>query len=159
MVVVRGVAAPRRPIVVGLDECRESDHVLAFAFEQAAERGVDLVAVRAWQPPPMPWHTDVRPLSSDIETLTAAQRQLAVDAVQPWQEKYTQVTATIRIMPSAPAHALITASYDAQLVVVGARGRGGFRGLLLGSVARQLIHHSSCPVAVVREESQPPFPP
>jgi nucleotide-binding universal stress UspA family protein len=151
VVVVRGVATPGRPVVVGVDQSAEADDVLALAFQEAADRGVDLVAVRAWQPPPVPWRTDARPLAYDVEELAAAERRLTEDAVQPWQDKYSQVTVTIRVVPSGPATALITSSYDAQLVVVGCRGRGGFRGLLLGSVARQLIHHSSCPVVVVRD--------
>jgi nucleotide-binding universal stress UspA family protein len=151
VVVVRGIAAPGHPVVVGVDESDDSDRVLSFAFEQAADRGVELIAVRAWQPPPAPWLTDAPPLSYDLEELAAVEHRLTVDAVQPWQDKYSQVTVTLRVLPSAPAAALVTASYDAQLVVVGCRGHGGFRGLLLGSVARHLIHHSSCPVAVVRD--------
>lgn len=84
-----------------------------------------------------------------------AQRWLANRALHPWQEKHPQVPVSVRLVPSTPAHALIAASAEARLVVVGSRGRGGFRGLLLGSVARQLIHHSHSPVAVVRDPAQP----
>jgi nucleotide-binding universal stress UspA family protein len=151
VVVVRGTAPPTHPVVVGVDSS-DSDEAIGFAFDQAAARGVELVVVRAWQPPPVPWRNDVRPLLYDVDELETAERQLASEALPAWQEKYSEVTVRIRLMPSTPAHALIAASADAQLVVVGSRGRGGFRGLLLGSVARQVIHHAHCPVAVVRDQ-------
>jgi nucleotide-binding universal stress UspA family protein len=155
VVVVRGCAPPHQPVVVGVDESPDADRAIGFAFDQAAGCGVPLVAVRAWQPPPVPWRTDVRPLVYDADELAGAERQLAGQALAGWQEKHPDVPVTIRLMPSTPAHALITASAEAQLVVVGSRGRGGFRGLLLGSVARQLIHHARSPVAVVRDVTEP----
>lgn len=151
VVVVRGCAPAEHPVVVGADTDADSDHAVGFAFEQAAARGVDLVAVRAWQPPPVPWRSDVRPLVYDADELEATERRLTGEVLHGWQGKFPEVTASIRLVPTTPAHALITASHEAQLVVVGSRGRGGFRGLLLGSVPRQLIHHAHCPVAIVRD--------
>lgn len=156
VVVVRGTALPTRPVVVGVDDPADTDRAIGFAFEQAAARGVELVVVRAWQPPPVPWRSDVRPLVYDVDELEAAQRRLAGEALPAWQEKYSEVEVRIRLMPGTAAHALITASADAQLVVVGSRGRGGLPGLLLGSVSRQLIHHAHCPVAVVRDPTARP---
>ncbi|HEY8474456.1 MAG TPA: universal stress protein [Natronosporangium sp.] len=150
VVVVRGSGAATAPVVVGVDDAADAAQAVGFGFDQAAARGVELVVVRAWQPPPVPWRSDLRPLVYDADELAAAERRLAADAAASWREKYPEVPVQIRLMPGSPAHALITASADAQLVVVGSRGRGGFRGLLLGSVARQLIHHAHCPVAVVR---------
>jgi nucleotide-binding universal stress UspA family protein len=165
VVVVRGCAPPQQPVVVGVDDSPDSDHAIGFAFEQAAARGVDLVAVRAWQPPPVPWHNHLRPLVYDGEELEAAERALAGQALHGWPDKHPQVAVRVRLMPSTAAHALITASADAQLVVVGSLGRGGLRELasgagnrvrgLLGPVTRQLIHHAHCPVAVVRDTAEP----
>jgi nucleotide-binding universal stress UspA family protein len=151
VVVVRGCAPHAQPVVVGVDESPDSDHAIGFAFEQAATRGVGLVAVRAWQPPPVLRRSGIRSLTYDVNELEAAQRRLVGQALDGWLDKYPEVAVTVRLMPSTAAHALIAASGDAQLVVVGSRGRGGFHGLLLGSVARQLIHHAHCPVAVVRD--------
>jgi len=150
VVVVRGTAQPHLPVVVGVDDSPDADRAVGFGFDQAAARGVPLVAVRAWQPPPVPWRTDLRPLVYDTDELAAAERQLAEHALAGWPDKHPEVPVSIRLLPSTPAHALITASAEAQLVVVGSRGRGGFHGLLLGSAARQLVHHAHCPVAVVR---------
>ncbi|MEO3781042.1 universal stress protein [Micromonospora sp. B11E3] len=55
-----------------------------------------------------------------------------------------------RTVPGRPAAALLDAACDAQLLVVGARGRGGFTGLLLGSTSHAVLHHAPCPVAIVR---------
>jgi nucleotide-binding universal stress UspA family protein len=151
VVVVRGCGPGHLPVLVGVDTSPDADRAIGFGFDQAAARGVPLTAVRAWQPPPVPWRSDVRPLAYDAEELEAAERRLAERALAGWRDKHPEVPVTIRLLPSTPAHALITASAEAQLVVVGSRGRGGFHGLLLGSAARQLIHHSHCPVAVVRD--------
>lgn len=155
VVVVRGCAPAQQPVIVGVDDSVDSDRALGFAFDHAATRGVDLVVVRAWQPPPVPWRSDVRPLIYDVAELEAADRRLARQALIPWREKYPQVEPHVRLLPGTAAPALVEASVEAQLVVVGARGRGGFRGLLLGSAARQLLHHAHCPVAVVRDGTGP----
>ena len=156
VVVVRGGSPEERrdlPVAVGVDDSVTSQLAIGFAFEEAASRGVGLVAVRAWQPPPVPWRTDVRPLSLDADELETAERHALHEALAPWRDRYSAVPATTRLCPSNASHALVTQSGEAQLIVVGSRGRGGFTGLLLGSVSQQLLHHAHCPVAVVREIS------
>jgi nucleotide-binding universal stress UspA family protein len=159
VVVVRGCARPSLPVVVGVDESPEIDDVVGFAAEQAAARGVELVAVRAWQPPPVPRRGDLRPLRYAGEDaggeLVATARRLADQALHGWRDKFPQVPMTTRLAPGSATAALVAASADAQLVVVGCRGRGGCPGVPLGSVARQLLHHTHCPVAVVRATGTP----
>ena len=84
---------------------------------------------------------------AEIET---AERSVLERAVDRWRDKYPYMRMDLRLMPGTPGKALVAASRDAQLVAVGARGRGGFVGLLLGSVSLQLLHHAHCPVALVR---------
>jgi nucleotide-binding universal stress UspA family protein len=154
VVVVRGEPheePSRLPVAVGLDDSPQADLAIGFAFEEAACRDVGLTAVRAWTPPHLPWQTATRPLVYDVEELEAAEHHLADAALAGWRHKYPAVPVTIRLVPGGAGHALVTVSHDTQLMVVGSRGRGGFAGLLLGSVSQQLLHHAHCPVAVVRE--------
>jgi nucleotide-binding universal stress UspA family protein len=150
VVVIRGCARSSQPIMVGVDDSPDSDHAVGFAFDQAANRGVGLLAVRAWQPVPVPRPEDSGPAVFDAEALAAAERHHTGQALQLWQDKYPHVPAEVRLVRDRPAHALMSASHDAQLLVVGAHGRGGSRGVVLGSAARQLTDHAHCPVVIVR---------
>ncbi|WP_229858806.1 universal stress protein, partial [Streptomyces anandii] len=78
------------------------------------------------------------------------EQRLLDDTLSPWHGRRPEVAVERRLIRSRIRPALIEASRDAQLVVAGARGRGGFTGLLLGSVSQALLHHAHCPVAVVR---------
>jgi nucleotide-binding universal stress UspA family protein len=86
-----------------------------------------------------PWHE-----------LAAEQQQITSEAIAPWTEKFPDVEVRTHVVQGRPADVLVEASKGAELVVVGSRGRGGFRGLLLGSVSRSVLHQAHCPVAVVR---------
>jgi nucleotide-binding universal stress UspA family protein len=142
---------PSLPIWVGVDGSPESDLAVAFAFEMAARHGVPVAAIHAWEPPPVPRRDTVPPVSFDPATIEAAEQQLLDQDLALWRDKYPQVAVRSRVVPVRPGQALVDVSHTAQLVVVGSRGRGGFRGLLLGSVSQQLLHHAACPVVVVRE--------
>lgn len=151
VVVVRGIQpGPERPpahVVVGVDGSHCSLLALGYAFEQAADRDVDLHVIRTWTPPP-PEYT---PLTYDPVAITAAERAALDDLLRSWRDKYPDVQVTTEVVADSPSRVLANASRNAQLVVVGSRGRGGFRGLFLGSVSQQLLHQSHCPVAVIRE--------
>jgi nucleotide-binding universal stress UspA family protein len=155
VVVVRAVdpAAGTRPgpVVVGVDGSDSSLLALEFAFSQAAHRGVPLLAIRGWSPPATPW---VPPVLDPAE-ITRAEQAALDEVLTGWRAKYPDVEVRAEVRTAGPAADLIEASRSAQLVVVGSRGRGGFRGLLLGSVSQQLLHHAECPVAVVRELADP----
>lgn len=118
---------------------------------------MDLVALHVWntwserayEGPGDPLNVVV-----DIERLREEEQRLLDDTLSPWQERHPGVTVQRRLVRSRVRPALIEASGEAQLVVAGARGRGGFTGLLLGSVSQALLHHAHCPVAVVRGGSR-----
>jgi nucleotide-binding universal stress UspA family protein len=155
VVVVRGVpAGPEtspESVVVGVDGSEGATLALEFAIDQAVQRQVPLRVVRVWTPPPPAFW----PVDFDETAVSDAEHASVDDLLTEWRQKHPELRASIEIVVGDPARALIDASRDAQLVVVGSRGRGGFRGLLLGSVSQHLIHHSRCPVVVVRELPQP----
>jgi nucleotide-binding universal stress UspA family protein len=138
-------------VVVGVDGSACAQLALGFAFEQAAARDFPLRVIRTWLPP-LSGYTP--PDLNEDEITRATQRELD-DVVGGWQAKFPDVDVTTDVRTELAAGALVAASRAARLVVVGSRGRGGLRGTLLGSVSQQLIHHSHCPVAVVREVGRP----
>lgn len=139
------------PVAVGVGTDRDPagghDATLAAAWEEAALRGVDVLAVRAWQPPHPPWRSDVRPLTADVAELEAAERNDLADVVEPWRQKYPIIAVRQRLTADSAAGAIVEATAHAQLVVV---GTGRHRGFVLGSVAHQVLLHAACPVLVIR---------
>ncbi len=130
------------PVVLAVDGSRVGEKAIEFAYAEAALRGSELLAVHAWRP-------EYAPPGASPES---AERLLA-QALAGRAERYPDVTVGQEVLSGEPREALIEASGTAQLMVVGARGRGGFAGLLLGSVSQALLHHARCSVAVVRGEA------
>ncbi|MBO4209221.1 universal stress protein [Micromonospora echinofusca] len=153
VVVVRG-AAPAEGggraghVVAGVDGSAGSLAALGFAFERAALRGVPLHVVRVWGRPVPEW----TPTDLHLDDIAAREREALDGLLADWQRRYPQVEVTVEVPAGSPAAVLVEATRHAQLVVVGSRGHGGLRGMLLGSVSQQLIAHAYCPVAVVRQE-------
>lgn len=141
----------RGPVVVGVSDDPVSDPAVAEAYRQADLRKVKLVAVHTWS------QLDADALHGYGIEPDAIER-MSTDAVEALAERmagyaadYPDVELERRVLPDDPAKALIEAAGDdASLIVVGSRGRGGFRGLLLGSTSQKVLHHASCPVMVVR---------
>jgi nucleotide-binding universal stress UspA family protein len=138
------------PVVAGVDGSESTAEVLSFAFEEAALRGATLTVMHAWTAPLSTRPGDTRPLVYDLDAVNKGEGRLIAEALTGWQEKYPKVPVRRLLLHQAPAKELIRLSHGAQLLVLGARGRGGFRGLLLGSVSQAAIQHAWCPVAVVR---------
>jgi nucleotide-binding universal stress UspA family protein len=135
-----------RPIVVGADGSADGERAVGLAFAEAAARAVPLVAVRTWHEPEHRWG-----FSADRSTLPAATLRELTSELEPWRAKYPAVQAEPRVVhcPSVPA--LLDEARDALMVVLGARGRGGFEGLRLGAVTQQVLEHSAVPVLVARQ--------
>lgn len=132
------------PVVVGVDGSPTSEAAVAFAFEAAAERRVPLVAVHTWWVDPV-----ISPLL-DWDSTTVDEGEVLAERLAGWSEQYPDVPVQRVVAHDKAADVLRELSGRAQLIVVGSRGRGGFGGLLLGSVSHALLHHAACPVAVVR---------
>ncbi|MEO6510251.1 MAG: universal stress protein [Nocardioides sp.] len=134
-------------VVVGVDGSAGSQVALGYAFEQASLRGVRLEVVHAW------WTTVPSGLTELIRSdQVTRQRQTLSEALMGWSEKYPDVEVQ-QSLPMGPTVLVLTeAAKTAELLVVGSRGRGGFRSLLLGSVSRGVLEHATCTVAVVRPQ-------
>jgi nucleotide-binding universal stress UspA family protein len=151
VVVVRGAdpqSPPRQdgPVVVGVDGSQASQAAIPFAFQAAASRNVPLRAVHAWSDLPI---MTTGELTMAWQSIQQAESEVLVQQLAECQGRYPNVPVEHVVVRDRPAHVLTDQAKSAQLVVVGSRGRGGFRGLLLGSTSQALIHHSACPVAVI----------
>ena len=136
------------PVVVGVDGSELSDAALTFAFEEAAARGVPLVAVHTWQDVNTAGAWTMLPGTIDWDWLQAEEEKRLAERLAPWRDKFPQVEVRPVVKRDRPDRVLL--SQGAQLIVVGTRGRGAFTGLGLGSVSQTLLHHAECPVAVAR---------
>jgi nucleotide-binding universal stress UspA family protein len=142
-VVVVGGGKSGGPIVVGADGSPHSEDALAFAFEEADRTGLPIVAVYCWQPPD--------PHAEAIEDTHELLRNWVAESLAPYRRKYPGVRARAEVVEGRPAAELAALTDGASLAVVGSRGRGGVRGLLLGSVSQSLLHRANCPVVIVRK--------
>jgi nucleotide-binding universal stress UspA family protein len=149
--VVRGRAGAEGPVVVGMDGSAEAQHAVGVAFAEAAAREATLVAVRTYIPFGAPYGTNKPPYVEDRALRRVAEVEALDQDLAPWIEKYPNVTVETVVAEGHAGEALVTASRQAQLVVVGTRGHGGFAGLLLGSVGLNLLHHSDAPVYIARD--------
>ncbi|MFI7127877.1 universal stress protein [Nonomuraea sp. NPDC050153] len=149
VVVVPGEHRPvRGEVVVGVDDSAECEPALAYAFEQAKLRAGTLRVVHAWQ---LPVHAFAPEISSyDMDEVRTAQHQVVRDRVAIFSEDYPEVKVLEDVQSAHPVNALTDASERADLLVVGSHGRGALGSMLLGSVSRAVLHHTRCPVAVVR---------
>jgi nucleotide-binding universal stress UspA family protein len=147
VLVARGVLGYAGPIIVGVDGTPESANTIDWAFREAALRRVELLAVHTWIWPVEAEPSDMLPMVYDFELTQANEERLLAEALAgrgPTEGGLRQHTVRGRA-----SRVLVELSENAQLIVVGSRGRGGFAGLLLGSTSQQVLHHSRCPVMVV----------
>jgi nucleotide-binding universal stress UspA family protein len=145
-------------IVVGVDGSPGSIAALSFALSEARLRGSTLVALHAWV---LPVEEAVHPFLLEYpgppelplpelqEALGGAAAERLDAALAQVADESTGVEVERRVVEGSPAETLVEASEGAELLVVGSRGHGGFRQLLLGSVSHQCALHARCPVVVV----------
>ncbi|MEV8631336.1 universal stress protein [Streptosporangium sp. NPDC051023] len=151
LVVVRPQEAGRGgEIVVGVTGRPEQDPVLRFALEEALLRRLPLRAVHAWTHPAVRAPGDMQPLVYDVEGVGQEEARLLAESLAGWREKFPDVPLTEQVAHEHPAKALADASASAELVVVGAPGRGA----VFGSTTYSLLHHAHAPVVVVPRAAQ-----
>ncbi len=149
---------PDGGIVVGVDGSACARAALAWAGRLAGRAGLPLLVVRGWSlttaPRPASWEPAYVPPVADYEA--AVYQALAADVAAAGLP--AGVGVECRAVHRAPVDALVAAAEGAGLLVVGARGRGGARGRLLGSVATSVLRAAGCPVTVVRPSGTRPGP-
>lgn len=143
------------PIVVGIDGSAVSEKATAYAFAEASARGVELHAVHTWM--------DMQ-VQASLAGLAAAQQQWQVveeeqhallsERLAGFQSEFPDVVVKKIVTRDRPVRALCDAAIGAQLLVVGSHGRGGFKGMLLGSTSRALLQSAPCPMMVVRPTAE-----
>jgi nucleotide-binding universal stress UspA family protein len=133
------------PVLVGIDGSRASEAATALAFDEASRRGVELIALHAWSD-----FTIVELPGLEWSTMQVEAQQTLAERLAGWQERYPDVSVRRVVVCDRPAHQLIEWSKCAQLVVVGSHGRGGFAGMLLGSVASAVVQSARIPVICAR---------
>ena len=139
-----------KTIVVGVDGSPSSRIALTWAAAEAADHRADLVVLNVWEhtmPPP------AGSVSVSERSLPDPGERTPEDLLKVITEElgdHPQVVVQPRVMQGNPAKVLIDESADVDLLVVGTRGHGGFRGLVLGSVSQHVAAYAKCPVTVVR---------
>jgi nucleotide-binding universal stress UspA family protein len=144
-------------IVVGTDGSPSAQRAVRWALGEARLRKAPLHIVHAWTVPlmealPEPWllATPIGHTDDELEDrLAAGAREFLEATVAEAKAAAPELDVIGELAEMRPAAALLAAARDADLLVVGSRGHGGFAGLLLGSVSSQCVHHAPCPVVVV----------
>src|SRR5512146_699654 len=139
-----------KTIVVGIDGSAGSVRALEFALAEARLRGASVKAVEVWHVPAAV-HSGggLAPVVTDPDEFEGFARDRLSEVLEAAAEDAAGVEIESVVREGQPAEVLVEEAEDAELLVVGSRGLGGFRGLLLGSVGQQCAHHARCPVVIV----------
>jgi len=134
------------PVLVGIDGTPASESAIAIAFDEASRRGVELVAMHAWFDDDLYGWAGI-----DWDRQLEAGKKALAERLAGWREHYPDVSVDHRLVADDAGGELIAASESAQLTVVGSHGRGGFAGMLLGSVSSAVVQGARMPVIVARQ--------
>jgi nucleotide-binding universal stress UspA family protein len=140
-------------IAVGVDGSEGARVALEFAAREAALRNGRLRIVCAWEIPPAVYGGGFAPTLDQptLDGFREGAETVVQEAVAAAKELQSTIECDGKAVQGQPAEVLLQQARDADLIVVGNRGHGGFASLLLGSVSHQVVQHAPCPVTVVRE--------
>lgn len=136
-------------IVVGVDGSEGSTKALRFALDEAQRRSADVKVVGAWHIPPIVYEAGWVPAGVDLEAYPTFSQEALDQALVDAGAEASGVKVTTVVRKGQAADVLCDEAKGAELLVVGSRGLGGFRGLMLGSVSAQCAHHAPCPLAII----------
>lgn len=143
------------PVVVGVDGSEVSAKATEVAFQEAEARGAELIAVHTWLD-----NQVHEPMAGAVfsgtqwDQVEEERRTLLAETLEPYEQRYPSVNVKQVVTRDRPVRALVDHSKDAQLLITGSHGRGGFKGMLLGSTSRALLQAAPCPMMVVRPETR-----
>jgi nucleotide-binding universal stress UspA family protein len=141
-------------ILVGIDGSDHSRRALEWAAREAAMRHTPLTVLTVYQPvvgywaAPVPYMPDPDLAGQTAET-AEQETEATLDKLGP---ESRPASVSVRAVAGLPAEEIMLAAADADMIVVGSRGSGGFKRLLMGSVSTQVVHHAHCPVVVIPSE-------
>jgi nucleotide-binding universal stress UspA family protein len=150
VVVVRGNEHGGGPVVVGIEGSATTDAVLACASEEASLRRAELLLVHSFTISLERRHLEAPGFADAVAEGRRTGEAVLEGAVRRLSHDAPDLAVTVRLTDRSAAHELVDASSSAELVVVGSHGAGPVAGLLVGSTAHALVHHSSCPVLLTR---------
>jgi nucleotide-binding universal stress UspA family protein len=139
-------------IIVGIDGSAHSTRALEWAVNEAAARHAPVTVLTVYVVPQSGWTGNpitVPQDSQDLEKVQLAAEEMTLKVTSQLGEA-KPASVTVRAVIGYPAQQLVEESREADLLVVGSRGAGGFAKLMAGSVSNQVVHHAHCPVVVVR---------
>lgn len=145
-------SSTRRLVVVGVDSSKASSAALIWAAEEARMRQAALKVVHVWQVPTVAYGGYLAPpvITGDWQPAVIASLR---DQVRSVLGDHRDLEVDCEVKEGPPAQVLLEQAKEADLLVVGSRGHGGFVGLLLGSVSSHVVHHAACPVTIVPEKT------
>lgn len=136
-------------IVVGIDGSEGAARALRFAAQEASLRGTDLRIVAVWNVPAAFYASEAMAPDIPVDQFERSMRSAAERQVDECLAEYSDLKRHLIVTEGTPAQVLAEKSERADMLVVGSRGLGGFRGLMLGSVGQQCAHHANCPLVIV----------
>ncbi|MET9284713.1 universal stress protein [Nocardia beijingensis] len=134
-----------KPVLVGVDGSTNSMPAVELAFEEASRRKVGVIALHAWS------DSSGIDLVPGWDAVREREDALLAENLAGCGERYPDVAVRRVLVRDRPVRSLLDQSDEAQLLVVGSHGRGGFTGMLLGSTSAALLHSVECPVIIVRQ--------
>jgi nucleotide-binding universal stress UspA family protein len=138
-------------IVVGIDGSEGAARALRFAAQEASLRGTDLRIVAVWNVPAA-YYAGEAMAPIPVDEFERSMRSAAERQVDECLAEHPGLESHLIVTEGTPSQVLVEKSERAEMLVVGSRGLGGFRGLMLGSVGQQCAHHANCPVVIVPHE-------
>lgn len=140
-------------IVVGVDGSSQAEKAIDWALEESRVHGDDVILVHSWQYPSLAltgYAGETLPVFGADDIKKLAEEFLAT-SIKRVRKRAPDVHLDSLLVEGHPAAALVEASDGARLLVVGTRGLGGFKGMLMGSVSTACAHHARCPMVIVPE--------